>query len=85
MDNVTINGQTYDNVSLAFDKRTSGFQLASWVDDLDHDGYSDDDQDRDGYHDSDHNRDGYRDDDHDQGGFRDDDHDDDDYDDGNRT
>jgi hypothetical protein len=77
LDGVTINGQTYDNVDLTFDKRTSGFQLSNWVDDQDKDGYHDDDQDKDGYHDNDEDRDGYHDDDHDQDGFSDNDNNDD--------
>ena len=73
LDGVTINGQTYNNVDLTFDKRTSGFQLSNWVDDQDKDGFHDDDQDKDGYHDNDVDKDGYRDDDHDQDGFSDND------------
>ena len=43
LDNVIVNGQTYNGVKLAFDRRTNGFQMASWVSDYDHDGYPDDD------------------------------------------
>ena len=74
LDNVMINGRVFDNVALTFDRRTSGFQFASWVNDLDKDGYADDDLDKDGYHDDDKDKDGYHDDDKDKDGFKDEGH-----------